>query len=212
MVPKQWLGIGMEKAAVIFISLIVVTSTALAGLGYMHFSDGQGAYVDNPDDDGTPDSTPDSTPDPIPDPEPDNSNLSLAPDFSLPKVGGGYVTLSSLKGQVVILDFMATWCGPCETELAHLDEIYNSYSSSQVRILSIDVDTSESEAVLSIYADKHDISWDVLMDTSGINNNAGYDVSSIPTLVIVDQDGRIAYRAVGVTTAATLQAEINALL
>lgn len=196
----------MEKEAAIFISLIVVASTVLAGLGYMYFSDGQEAYIDNSDDDGT--TTPDSTPDTTP----DDSNLPLAPDFNLPKVGGGYVRLSSLRGQVVILDFMATWCGPCETELAHLDEIYNTYGSSQVRILSIDVDSSESESLLSTYADNQDIAWDILMDTNGINNAAGYDVSSIPTLVIVDQDGRIAYRAVGITQASTLQAEINALL
>ena len=206
----------MEKVAAIFISLILVASTALAGLGYMYFSDGQEAYIDNSDDDGTTDTTPNPTPDTIPDPTPDTtpdtSDLPLAPDFNLPKVGGGYVRLSSLRGQIVILDFMATWCGPCETELAHLDEIYNSYGSSQVRILSIDVDSSESESLLSNYADDHDIAWDILMDNSGINNAAGYDVSSIPTLVIVDQDGRIAYRAVGVTQASTLQAEINALL
>ena len=202
----------MEKAAAIFISLIVITSTALAGLGYLYFSDSQEAYVDNSDDDGTPDPIPDTTPDPVPDPEPDTSNLPLAPDFNLPKVGGGYVRLSSLRGQVVILDFMATWCGPCETELAHLDDIYNTYSSSQIEILSIDVDSSEGESLLSPYKDEHNIAWDILMDTSGINNAAGYDVSSIPTLVIVDQDGRIAYRAVGVTPASTLQAQINALL
>lgn len=198
----------MEKVAAIIISIIIVTSTALAGLGYLYFIDSQEAYVSNSDDDGTPD----ATSDPEPDSEPVISNLPIAPDFNLPKVGGGYVKLSSLQGQVVILDFMATWCGPCETELAHLDEIYNSYGSSQVRILSIDVDTSESESLLSVYADNHDISWDILMDTSGVNNAGGYDVSSIPTLVIVDQDGRIAYRSVGVTSASTLKAEINAIL
>ena len=202
----------MEKAVAIFISIIVISSTALAGLGYLYFSDGQEAYTGNPDDDGTTDPMPDPTPDTNPDPEPDTSNLPLAPDFNLPKVGGGYVKLSSLRGQVVILDFMATWCGPCETELAHLEDIYNSYSSSQIEILSIDVDTSESEALISIYADNHDIPWDVLMDDTGVNNAIGYDVSSIPTLVIVDKDGRIAYRAVGVTQASVLQAEINALL
>ena len=202
----------MEKAVAIFISIIVISSTALAGLGYLYFSDGQEAYTGDPDDDGTTDPMPDPTPDTNPDPEPDTSNLPLAPDFNLPRVGGGYVKLSSLRGQVVILDFMATWCGPCETELAHLEDIYNSYSSSQIEILSIDVDTSESESLLSVYADNHDIPWDVLMDDTGVNNAIGYDVSSIPTLVIVDKDGRIAYRAVGVTQASTLQAEINALL
>ena len=185
----------MEKTAVIFISIIIITSMALAGLGYMYFSDGQDAYIDSSYD-GTP----------------DTSNLPLAPEFNLPKVSGGYVRLSSLRGQVVILDFMTTWCGPCETELAHLNDIYNSYDSSQVRILSIDVDQGEGESLLSTYADNHGIGWDILMDTSGINNAAGYDVSSIPTLVIVDQDGRIAYRSEGVTTSSALKVEINALL
>ena len=93
-----------------------------------------------------------------------------------------------------------------------MDEIYNSYGSSQVRVLSIGVDQGESESLLADFADEQGISWNVLRDTSGINNAAGYDVISIPTLVIVDQDGRIAYRSVGVTQASTLKAEINALL
>ena len=195
----------MEKAAAIFISIIVVISVAIGGLGYMYFSgDSQEAYTGTPIDvGGTTDTS--NTDD-------DTTTLQLASDFNLPKVGGGYVRLSDLKGQVVILDFMATWCGPCETELAHLEEIYNSYSSSQVRILSIDVDQSESEALLSSYIDKHNIPWDTLMDSVGINNAPSYDVTAIPTLVIVDQDGGIAFRSEGIVQSSTLKAEINALL
>ena len=191
--------------------MIAAISLALAGLGYIYFSDGQEPFTGNPDDNDDDNSGPDPNPQPD-DSDDDNQQQGTAPNFNLPRVGGGSVRLSDLRGQVVVLDFMATWCGPCETELAHLDEIYNSYGSSQVRILSIDVDSGESESLLSQYIDQHDISWDVLMDESGINNAAGYDVSSIPTLVIVDQDGNIAYRAVGVTQASTLRAQINALL
>lgn len=191
----------MEKAAVIFISLIVAISLVLGGLGYMYFSGGQTAYTGVPDGSTAP-----------PPPSTSNPTLPLAPDFKLPKVGGGYVSLSGLRGKVVVLDFMATWCGPCKTELPHLAEIDANYGTDKVIVLSIDVDASESESLLSQYIKDNAISWEVLRDTSGINNAAGYDVASIPTLVIVDQNGRIAYRNVGVTQASTLRAHIDPLL
>ena len=201
----------MQKAAIIFISLIVTISVVVAGLGFMYFSDGQTAYTGTSDGDGS-HTDPGTTPDPSPNPSPTPSNLPMAPDFNLPKVGGGYVRLSDLRGQVVVLDFMATWCGPCKTELTHLSEINDNYGSNQVRILSIDVDSGESDALLSSYINENGISWDALRDISGVNNAAGYDVQSIPTLVIVDQNGRIAYRSVGITQASVLRAEISALL
>ena len=138
--------------------------------------------------------------------------VGLAPDFTLPKVNGGFVTLSSLQGRVVVLDFMATWCGPCTAELEHLKEIDNLYSSSEVVILSIDVDSDEDETILSPYISDHGITWSVLMDTSGVSSQPGYDASAIPTLVIIDQDGYIQFRHVGTTDSSILISEIETLL
>jgi thiol-disulfide isomerase/thioredoxin len=142
----------------------------------------------------------------------DGDTAGDAPDFTLPKVGGGTVSLSGCVGKVVVLDFMATWCGPCETEIEHLKDISEAYGASEVVILSIDVDSSEDDALLSGYIADHGITWDVLRDTAGINDEPGYDVTGIPTIVIIDQDGNIRFRHVGTTDSATLIAEIDTLL
>ncbi len=136
----------------------------------------------------------------------------LAYNFTLPVVDGGSLTLSSLRGKVVVLDFMATWCGPCATEIEHLKTVQNRYSHSQVEIVSVDVDPSESDALLSSYAAENGITWTIVRDTSDISSQSGYDVAGIPTIVILDENGFITYRNVGVASSSALISEIDALV
>jgi thiol-disulfide isomerase/thioredoxin len=127
-------------------------------------------------------------------------------------VGGGSLTLSDLRGKVVILDFMATWCGPCATEIEHLKTVRNQYSSSNVVIVSVDVDPSETDPLLISYANEKGITWTIVRDVSDVSSQPGYDVSGIPTIVILDQNGFITYRNVGVAPSSALIGEINALV
>ena len=184
----------MDKVGALFITTIIVLGGVLGGLGYHYISGGQEAYsgTTTDDTDDVPDTSTSDTSDDT------GSTLPLAYDFNLPKVGGGNIKLSDLRGKVVVLDFMATWCSPCATEIGYLKEVYASYGSNKVVILSIDVDQSEDAGDLAPYISEKGISWNVLMDTSGISQVTGYQASSIPTLVIVDTTGHIAYRTVGV--------------
>ena len=187
----------MEKKGVAFIAVIVVLIVIVAGLSYVYLGSGQTGYVNG-------NGTTNGTPDP-------NEGLELAPFFSLPQVGGGQLMLADFSGKVLVLDFMATWGGPCVTEFAHLKEVDQKYGSD-VAIVSIDVDGQEGDAVLQPFIAQHDITWPVLKDTSGVSMASGYSATSIPTLVIINQDGYIKERFVGVTQASVLESVIDSIL
>lgn len=133
-----------------------------------------------------------------------------APEFTVKTLEGEEVSLADLKGRVVILDFMATWCGPCRVEVKHLEEVWRTYKGG-VEILSIDVDPGESEEHLREFLkDYPDATWIWARDTS--NLLMVYEVHSIPTLIVIDGDGCIRFRHVGVTDSSTLSQEVALLL
>lgn len=118
-------------------------------------------------------------------------------------------SLTGLRGKVVVLDFMATWCGPCRQEMSHLKEIFSSYSDNQVVIISIDVDPTESDDVIKQFGASYGDNW---VFASGPDVGTTYGATSIPTIYIIDKQGVIAYKSVGVTSSSTLSTEINKLL
>lgn len=180
----------MQKAGIAFVAVITALIVLVGGLSYVYLGSGQSGYDDNGDP---------------------NAGLTIAPVFTLPKVGGGSVSLSDYDGKVLVLDFMATWCGPCVTEIAHLKEIDSSYGNG-VAIVSIDVDREEDEALLASFAAEHAITWPILRDTQGVASASAYSASSIPTLVIINQDGYVKERFVGVTESSTLKSVIDSIL
>lgn len=133
-----------------------------------------------------------------------------APDFELIDVEGNGFSLEGYHGDVVILDFMTTWCGSCEGEMEHLKEVRSSYDNSIVRIISIDVDDTESSEKLRDFKYNHSCDWIFASNGGGVGNT--YEVLNIPMLYIVDQQGTITYRNVGLTDSATLSSEIDKIL
>lgn len=118
-------------------------------------------------------------------------------------------SLVSLRGKVVVLDFMASWCSPCITEMSHLKEIFSSYSADQLVIISIDVDPTESDDAIKQFRSTYGDNW-VFASGSGVGTT--YVAIYIPTLYLIDKQGAIAYKGVGVTSSSTLSTEINKLL
>jgi thiol-disulfide isomerase/thioredoxin len=116
---------------------------------------------------------------------------------------------SEFRGKIVLIDCFATWCTPCITEFDHLGEVNDKYNSSEVVVVSVG-SSSDSVTELKQFKEKYNMDWLVAHDTVGVFNE--YNVESIPTLVILDENGNIHYRNVGVTDASTLMSKIDELL
>jgi thiol-disulfide isomerase/thioredoxin len=117
-----------------------------------------------------------------------------ATDFTLPDLSGASHTLSKLRGQVVLLDFWASWCGPCRMTMPMVDKLANEFRGKGLVVYSVNL--RESPAVAEGYIKKRGLSLPVLLDERG--DVAGkYQVVSIPSLVIVGRDGKVASHMVG---------------
>ncbi len=113
-----------------------------------------------------------------------------APDFTLRSMGGPNLRLAEQRGRVVLVNFWATWCGPCRQEMPHLNRLYQKYRSSGFQLLAVNVDDNAKNA--ADLASKLGVSFPVLFDTDKTVSKA-YDLSSMPATVLIDRDGRVRY-------------------
>ena len=113
-----------------------------------------------------------------------------APDFALPARDGGDVRLSELKGQVVMINFWATWCGPCRQEMPLLQQLQAKYEPLGFTLLGINVETDSAPAQAWLKAVP--VSFPILFDRS--NEVAGrFGVEGMPSSVFVDRVGNVRY-------------------
>ncbi len=129
--------------------------------------------------------------------------IEAATDFTIADVSTGITySLSNLIGRVVVLDLFATWCPPCAVSLPYLQKLYQTYSEDEVRIISIDVDGSESQSLVSQFRLDNNMDWIVGRDVDG-SISAVYGSGSIPTFHIIDQKGNIHWSESGFTAEET---------
>ena len=127
-----------------------------------------------------------------------------APTFTLPRVDGqpGSVALASLRGQVVVLDFGATYCPPCRLMMPILDDLHGQWSGKGVSFVGVDSDGDLSPEALQEFLAQHPIPYPNVSDDGALG--ARYKVRALPTLFIVGKDGAIRDTFVGFTSKGTL--------
>ena len=186
-----------EKAALIPIAVMVVVLLMVGGAAYMYLSS-QGSDGDEGlgDDDNGQDDT--------------GTAQGTGPLFiPIENIQGGTFKLNDLKGRVVVLDLFATWCGPCKLQMEELRDLRQNFPTSQVEIISIGVDLSESISLLQDFKTDENAEWPFAASNQAFN--AAFPASSIPTLYILDQSGKAVKTHVGVTQSEVLITEISAL-
>jgi peroxiredoxin len=122
------------------------------------------------------------------------SNLGKAPEFSLETLDGKQVSLASLKGKVVVVDFWATWCPPCVAEIPGFQELQAKYAEKGVVFVGVSLDR-RAEPVKEFLA-RNKVTYAVgVGDASHVDAFGGFD--AIPTTFLIDRDGNIRHRKTG---------------
>jgi cytochrome c biogenesis protein CcmG/thiol:disulfide interchange protein DsbE len=132
-----------------------------------------------------------------------------APDFSLATFNGETITLSSLRGRVVVVNFWASWCEPCKDEAADLEAFWRAYKDRGVMMIGVDYVDTETEA--RAYLAQFDITYPNGPDL-GTRISQAYRIKGVPETYIIDKDGHLVTNIIGPTTYANLAQIVEPLL
>ena len=119
----------------------------------------------------------------------------VAPDFSATTLTGEPISLARLRGKVVLLSFFATWCGPCKTELPHIEkDLWQAMRADGLQVLG--VDREEKAGLVAPFVSKMSLTFPVVADADR-SIYARYAKAYIPRLYLIGRDGRIAFQTTG---------------
>jgi len=115
---------------------------------------------------------------------------TAAPDFTLKSNTGENLKLSEFRGEVVLINFWASWCGPCRQEMPVLDELHRQYKALGFTVLGVNVEEDSSAARKLL--EEVQISFPVLFDNNSVVSKQ-YDVIAMPSTVLVDRNGNMRF-------------------
>lgn len=133
-----------------------------------------------------------------------------APDFTLEKLSGGNLKLSDLRGKAVLLNFWATWCGPCKIETPWLVEMQNQYGHEGLQVVGVAMDDSGKDEI-SKFAKDMGVNYPVLLGKEAVGDEYG-GVPALPESFFIGRDGKIVDRIIGLKGKAEIEDAIKKAL
>lgn len=136
---------------------------------------------------------------------------NVAPGFTLPVAGGGEISLEDYKGKKILLNFWASWCPPCRSEMPDMEKFYQKYKDEGVVVLAVNLaNTEKSPGDGPAYVQENGFTFPVLVDKNG-SVGALYHVISLPTTYFVDSNGIIRGKVTGPMKLQQMEQHINRL-
>src|SRR6266446_5472439 len=123
------------------------------------------------------------------------TQATVAPDFSLESLDGKNMRLSDLRGKAVLLNFWATWCGPCKIEMPWFVELQKEYGPQGFQIVGVAMDDSSTEDITK-FVREMGINYPVLLGKEEVGQSYG-GVNALPTSFFIDRDGKLVAREFG---------------
>jgi peroxiredoxin len=134
-----------------------------------------------------------------------------APNFTLTNLAGQPVALFDYRGKIVLVNFWATWCPSCLSELPDYEQLYQQHGGPRGDFVILGVNLQEGQGQVEDYATGLGLTFPVLLDTAGSVTTRQYQVTGMPASLIIDRQGLIFYRHIGPMSVETLQAKLAEL-
>lgn len=175
----------MKRNIIIFLCMVVVVAALLiAGVVRRHNSEGNSLGA--------------------------NINGQPAPEFMLDTLDGKKLKLSDLRGKAVLLNFWATWCAPCTTEMPWFVELQNRYAVQGLQVVGINMDDGDKNEVIK-FANKIGVNYPILMGKDTVANQYG-GVQFLPTTFYIDRNGKIVERVFGIASRKEIEDNVRRTL